>query len=293
MSNDPTQPSENVVLATTHPDLSDPEAILLLEKEVSNLPALPTVRDVVAELEALPIPPGQGKLIVFARNANEMVAAQASLVAWAGREIERHKEDLKEIRQNLNAAIKNKWRTEGYRRMEGKALKKVQTMEKVQAALELGYVIVPDMDADVFALRTTRRTPKGNHTKWNPADQVTNRPPLGEGRFVSNRAKEERRESRHKDDKGKEVVDVLRWAEEFRAIDFPFKLARPEVLEATSKAIKEKIFDQLTQLPGQRKRGDPMIIGEISYKEGYSEKKFCFVIAWFMDVRDLALSRTM
>jgi hypothetical protein len=72
-------------------------------------------------------------------------------------------------------------------------------------------------------------------------------------------------------------------------IRFPFTFAKPQILKATSRAMALKVFDELGCLPAPNRRarptaGDPIIVGRIVHKEGWSEKVFTFMVAWFMDL---------
>lgn len=228
-------------------------------------------------------------VFVMAKNPQEMRTAQFRLVTWAERKIKEEKAEHKDFQTNLHIATKNKWRTETLKRAVNRTQKKIEFYEKVKLALEAGYCIVPDMDIDLFAIRTTKMKPKGNLTrgKWStPGNQKTDMSEAGEGRYVAPSALYDERQAEITYKEGKPDVQITRWASEFTEVDFPFRFAKPEILEATAAALKEKIFDEVGILPRQR-GADPMVIGRVTFREGYQRKSINFVIAWFVDTKDL------
>lgn len=244
-------------------------------------------------------------IFVAARTLEEMNLAQKKLIAWADKKIEKMSEEIKAAQTNLDLAKKRKWATDSLKRSVASATKKFEFYEKVKAALEAGYTIIPDMPMDVFAVRTTRKNPRRNQDNANTQyggrafvkDQVTNNPALGEGKFVRPKATETARSYEIRDKEGKLVPHERRWAVEFMEdIDFPFRLAKPVVLDATAKALADKIFDHIGVAPStnggtttrhRRAKGDPMVIGRIFYRNGYTEKGISFLVSWFIDSKDL------
>lgn len=229
-------------------------------------------------------------IFVFARNPTEMESEQGRMVEWAEGKLERRKADLRNARANLATATKRKWRTQEFKRIVLKEEKKCCFYEKIKLALKAGYHIIPDMDVDVFAIRTTRKKPKDNAivTRWSevPADQKSNNPPAGEGRYVASSALFE--EMKIEDEPGKDPQHrKRRWATDFDdEIDFPFKLAKTVILSTTAQAMAPKIFDELGMLP-RRRGADPMIVGRVTYREGHDRKSINFLIAWFIDTKEL------
>ena len=243
------------------------------------------------QLEPLVLTDAPDDLFVFAKQPAEMAEAQAKLLAWAERKLADQRQDHADLCENFAIATKNKWRSDVLKRHAAKALKKVKFYEKLRDAIAAGYCIVPAMDIEVFAIRTTRKRPKQN---WRISEysvpivpvQESNVSASGEGEFVSSEVAVKVRISQSENAKGQPVTVRTSWADAFLEVDFPFVLAKPQVLEATAQAIQEKIFDAIGILPN-RGRGDPMVIGRIEYKHGYQSKRVDFVIAWFIDTREL------
>jgi hypothetical protein len=151
------------------------------------------------------------------------------------------------------------------------------------------------MDLSLFAIRTTAKKPKANMVdeekrSWgvsSPKNQESDRPPTGEGRYVDPRAFVDSEEYKTTNKEGKEVTRMTVHATSFdESIDFPFKLAKIEVLEATQEAINKKVFDEIGIVP--RRRGeDPMVVGTVKLGNGWRAKRVSFLITWFLDTKDL------
>jgi hypothetical protein len=234
---------------------------------------------------------GDGELFVFAKDPAQMTKAQDAMIAWSERKIETKKAEFRDFEQNLVIAKKNKWRASTLEAAVARAKKKVIFYEKVRDALKAGYYIIPDMEIDLFAIRTTAKNPRNNRTssRWQPSpkSQVTNSPPTGAGEYVSpdrGHFDEVKHEEVGKD--GSKTSITTRWWEGFTDPDFPFHFAKPEILEATAEAMQTKIFDEMGVMP-RRRGGDPMVIGRITYREGYNRKSLNFLVSWFLDTADI------
>lgn len=243
---------------------------------------------VTAELRKMEMP----ETFFYARNQTEMSKAQEALVAWAEAKVRLLKKELKEVNENLQIATKRKWKKEPWERQVTKAAKKLTFYEKIEAALKAGYVIIPDMNVDLFAIRTTRKSAKENKTKgqWNrPRDQQTNSPPLGEGRYVTPQGEQVWANEVKKHEPGKAPeYEIARWVEGHdEEIDFPFRMAKPAILTATADAMAGKFFDEMGVLPQFRVQADPVVVGRITHKDGYHTRRFNFLVVWFIDTREL------
>lgn len=229
---------------------------------------------------------------LYASNQAEMSKAQSQLVAWAEKKMVGLRKELKDAEDNLAHAKKMKWRKQTFEAIVAKLEKKVTFYEKVEAALKAGYTIIPDMDVQLFAVRTTRKSAKRNQVKgqWNrPIDQESNHPPLGEGRYVTPQGEQVWANRIVKHELGKEpVYEKFTWTEGHDdLLDFPFKMARPQILEAASEAMALKVFDEVGALPRFRKQPDPVLVGRITHKDGHNEKRFNFLIVWYIDTKEL------
>jgi hypothetical protein len=88
-----------------------------------------------------------------------------------------------------------------------------------------------------------------------------------------------------KDYSGKEVATPHYRPTEFVAADFPFKLAKAEIMEATRAALALKVFDRMGALPAAR-APDPIICGEIllPHRKG---QVVTFFVSWWLDTTTL------
>lgn len=245
---------------------------------------------------ALPVPLTEERqssraLTVFARNPQEMSVAQAQLVRWAADKIAEVTRDRDELQENFEIATRNGWGFAAIGRQLGKAKKRLSFYEKVKAALDAGYCIVPGFPIGIFAVRTEKTEPAGKMQSttnmWaSPALPAveSESPALGAGEYVSNTsAGKERRIM-----EGDKHVGFASWPTEFRDVDFPFAFAQPAVLHATQQAMAAKIFDELGVSPDPRQRaaGDPMVIGRIyaprQHRWQRESRSVSFVVAWFL-----------
>jgi hypothetical protein len=235
------------------------------------------------------------EMFLFARNSAEMVQAQQRTIAGMKAKAELEQRRTKELEDNLEVAKKNKWRTETLKRHVGYSKERVAFYQKIILALEAGYQIIPDMDLEVFAVRTTRKKPlpgeKSSTYKWGAnLDSIkTNVPPPGDGEYVAaNRGVIDTDQTEKDDGKGGKTITYHKSWSEFAEPEFPFQLVKTEVLDMTAAAMQKKIFDELGVLP--RTRGaDPIVAGRIVLKGSSprTSKRVNFMVAWFLDLGDL------
>jgi hypothetical protein len=165
--------------------------------------------------------------------------------------------------------------------------------------MEAGYTIVPNMDCNVFAIRTKRQWPKWNgnegtsHYSYSSAspsipDEEEMRLPIGEGEYQS--IDQKFHEQHWKTKEGdKELYHVRQICDGLDPINFPLAIAHPVVMNTVAAAMAKKIFDRIGIVPASHRRlkGDPIVLGQITRKEGYSTKTASFLIAWYLDPRTL------
>jgi hypothetical protein len=245
----------------------------------------------------VPDPVGEpSRLIVAARNPEELNQSHERLTAWATAKLESERADLHDLETNYKIALKNKWRTEHLKRLIPKQKGRIEFYEKLEAALKAGYYIIPEWFIDIFAIRTTRKNVSSNFAHgsiWvQPNDQATNAPALGEGRYVSPKAEvlQNMADVSKPDEKPGTRTEMERWAVNFKDVDFPFlTTARPEIVRATADAMKKLIFDEMGVAPQRQQRGDPIVVGKVCSKEKlYGHRKAVyFMVAWFLDTDEL------
>jgi hypothetical protein len=151
--------------------------------------------------------------------------------------------------------------------------------------------IVPPFPMDIFAIRTKRSYPhRYDNTHPNNHNQPAQILAAGEGRYVD--PTPNRRSYEGEERRGDKNVPVrLYYASGYEDADFPFKLARSEIREATDKALGLKIFDQLGVLP-QTRNPDPVVCGQILFPDrphyrGAPRSAVNFFVAWWLDTKTL------
>lgn len=225
---------------------------------------------------------------VFANNPADMVGAQKSMILWTARKIQAEKAELAEAERNIAAAKANKWSPAAWQRQVNRLNDKIEFYKKVKMALEAGYYIVPPFPVDLFAIRTDKAAPRGKwkHGAWRDNHEQKARVlPAGAGRYVSPDPKltsitySETRKDGSK-------TERTQWRpDEWKAADFPFKLAKAEIMEATRAAMALKVFDQMGALPTHR-APDPIICGQIlmPHRKGQA---VTFFVSWWLDTATL------
>lgn len=233
---------------------------------------------------------------LIARNPEELELSRTKLIAFATAKLDSLDAELKLLEQNLAIAKSASMKTTPIVTRIRLTKRRITYYEKVQAALVAGFHIVPNFDADVFAIRTTQRTVP-NHVYGADARWPGSVPglsgsmkiaPLGEGDHVSNRAEVSSFNTVEKSAGDKEVTVPRYYGSALiDEIDFPFALARPEVLTATQQVMAMKIFDELAVLPQRRPTGDPMVVGIIKEGNHFSAKRLTFLVVWFLDTNTI------
>lgn len=244
------------------------------------------------------------KLVVFAQNRAEMVESQQALVNWADFKVAEAEKELQEAVENLEHAKKHKWKTSGWATVKARATKTLDFYVKIQQALLAGYAIVPNFPIDVFAVRTKRKFPLERYEEatskdgWTPRSlTITNRDvrneslPLGVGEYVDRVPTILTTRKQLTDGTYRHAQQTT----EFNSVDFPIKAVKPVILEETGKALMLKIFDEIGCSPSPRmawntrvpSTGDPMVVGRVNYQYGNKTKTISFLLAWWLDVKDL------
>lgn len=232
---------------------------------------------------------------VVARNPQEMAGAQRSMILWAARKIQAEKVLLADAQENLDIATKSKWKTGAWRSRVSMSEHKLEFYRKVKRALEAGYYIVPPFPVEIFAVRVNKKRPENARHGWVNSQQIPDERaqalPAEEGQYVS---------PKHRDNLSsfKKPVDgdytgakgflTYKTPSGFDDVEFPFKLARPEVLSAAAQAMALKVFDQLGVLPRTAAPvvPDPMILGHI-FMPHKRNAPLTFFVAWWLDTRTL------
>jgi hypothetical protein len=226
---------------------------------------------------------------LVATNPTEMAAAQDDLKNFLVRKIEALDVDITDLNVSISKARESNWSAASLERLRTQAVDDQEFYAKIFAAVEAGYTIVPDFPVDVFAIRISREEPQHGltTTRYGRAPVYLEQAdilPAGEGDYVSSTPRVVHTKEMRKEKDG--ITDYeLKLAEPvgFRAVVFPLRAARVEVMNATAEAMTHKIFDQIGICP-RAKKPDPLILGQIVSNKG---KLAIFLIAWHLNLREL------
>ena len=238
------------------------------------------------------------KAQLVATNAIEMSAAQADLTSWLKDKCRDIENEITEIEIARDEAREHKWKTSSFSSLLRKAQVRYNFYEKVLAAVEAGYTIVPNFPIDVFAIRVAREYPTEGE-QWNRnsaasySAEKTDLPLLGEGQFVSPEPKSRRYQREITEKDGSKWTKHTLVPTGFKEAEFPVLAAHPVVMKATAEARDKMLFDQIGICPPsgrKRGKGDPLIIGQIIEtmpRWGEPSHVVSFLIAWHLDLKNL------
>jgi hypothetical protein len=229
---------------------------------------------------------------LVATSQPQLEAAHDQMLAWSQQQQAACSAELGEEQQALEIATTRKWATARHRKNVRELERRVQFYRKIELAVEAGYVIVPNLAMDVFAVRTDIDRPRGSQSTeskhWLPdLTQQAKLLPAGTGEY---RNPEPAREitTDVTTVQGKEVARYIHEATDFAEIDFPFALAKPALMAEVSDAMRERIFDEIGVAvdQGMSGRGDPVLIGRI-LNPRRGRPAISFFLGWFFDVSRL------
>jgi hypothetical protein len=224
---------------------------------------------------------------VVAYTPHELAAAQGNVRGWCAENIRRLLVERKDAEANLEAAKRAKFRTKPFKEVIARSDRRIEYYKKIGAAIKLGYMIVPNFDMELFAVRTNKHTPRGRATtsSWQGFGQTGETLPVGVGRYVDDVPFEESVTDTVTNSAGKEVKETTRWPTRFdERIEFPVQLVKPSILAATRDAMRQKVFDQIGIVRGSYvgRRADPIVCGRVLDRTR-NNKAVTFFIAWWLD----------
>lgn len=221
----------------------------------------------------------------------EMVGAQKQLISWCDAKVASIRNESEELRLATEHAKAAKWKHSTLQSQYNKSLKRIEYYEKIKAALEHGFYIVPNFPIQMFAIRKGgHKDPKGferDSASWGRRNFEQNAQELPEGDGVyRNPFPIVVREEKRKTDGTLVVESYPRAWDDF---EFPINMAKPQIMSVTQTALALKIFDRVGVMPSvKKKKEDPVIIGQIINKIGpYSERIVSFMIAWHLNTNVL------
>jgi len=224
---------------------------------------------------------------VVALTPAEMVPAQEALVGWCGRKIQALEDEAADLELHQQLAVANGWKTSVVTATLNRNARRITYYTKLREAVQAGYLLVPNMPVDVLAVRVHAAAPRRQTSKshWHTFRSRPELLPSGKGRYVdetplegSNSYKEER--------DGKPVtVTEYYTVEHDDEVDFPIALTKPQVLDAVSRAMALKLFDQIGRVQNQGGR-DPIYVGQLLDPRG-NGRLATFFLAWWVDTSTL------
>lgn len=242
-------------------------------------------------------PVGSGDLVLSATTPVEMQECQLGLIEWCRRKILAVRADAEDLMAAFREAKQRKWKTSTLQRHAGLAAKRVQFYEKIMAALENGFILVPNFPVQMFAIRTDRDEPKRDYYTYqssykpNPnKEQKGEALPAGEGEYQNPFPVVVQKIHQQSDGKGGTKTLWETWAEAWADLDFPINMAKAHIMQATDNAMALKIFDELGVLPSPYKKKDPLIVGRIRDPRASKHDRdgvVTFIVAWHLDTRTL------
>jgi hypothetical protein len=224
--------------------------------------------------------------ILVALTPSDVAPAQANLEQWCLRKLAGLGSELREARQNLRQAKLHKWKTSGWVNAVSRLKARMIYYAKIKAAVQAGYLIVPNFDINVFAVKTTRDAPPqiADRTKAQP-----DLSPPGQGVYVGPVDESYTHAQPRTDSNGKPYTRNVEipCGYDFEP-DLPLRGVKPIILDATARAMALRIFDQIGVVKARRQ--DPIIVGQIVQpgKNSYHWKTtVSFFIAWWLDPETL------
>lgn len=243
-------------------------------EEQSNTALVPVCQDI----EVTAIQPG------------EMLPAQEQLIDWCKRKCAALTAEKKELDDAYEHAVAHKWKSSVLKSHSARIGKRITYYTKIGEALQAGYCIVPNFPVSLFAIRTDKDKPLKlvSTNRWDRHVQHAESLPSGEGDYKNPAPKVYQREIEAALPGKNAVIEY--YAEDFEAVDFPIQMAKPRIMEATTRAMALNIFDEFGILPAAKNK-DPLIVGRI--KLGGTPKydrdggRVTFIIAWHLNTNVL------
>jgi hypothetical protein len=244
--------------------------------------------EMVEETTALAVPEKVENVFLAARNSREMQSSQKRLEEWLSLKLHACQKEHRELKQATDHAVKMKWNASSLRGAMNRARSRMIYYDKLLKATQAGYIIIPWMNYDAFAVRVIREEAKllssgtSIYNKPSIPEQPPDIAPAGEGHYVSSQSAGVQRSGVRKNKQGED--ERYWWSEslDFKDVEFPVLAAKPTLMSAASNAMALKIFDEIGIAPNRRGR-DPFVVGVIRGHKGPQ----VFLIAWYLDTRAL------
>lgn len=226
-------------------------------------------------------------IAVTASAPEEMVAANQALIQWCDHKIAVLQRDQAELFAAYEHAKKNKWKNDTLKRHSDLAIARISFYAKMRSALKAGYYIVPNFPVTAFAIRTDKTKPLKmvNTYRHNLHEQKPPALPAGEGEYKNPFPEVWQRDVSTDAQKAANNRQFQFFAEAWKELDFPINMSLPKIMEASSRAMALKVFDDLGILPDPSRKADPVILGRIKDPRStkYNQKFVSFLIVWHLN----------
>ena len=226
-------------------------------------------------------------LALVALTPSDMPEQQRKLSAWCDRKIDLVERELAHWVALQDEAVAGGFKHTAYSAGANRTAKRIDYYKKIKAAVDAGYLIVPNMPTRTFAVRVKRATPARKVRDYeSSAAQVTpDLLPAGEGRYVDETSHIDSETYPDTNYKGEPITKTRYFATEFdEDVDFPLQGVMPEVLRATSRAMALRLFDQLGVVQNDGGR-DPIVVGQLLDPRG--RRLTTFFVAWWLNTASL------
>jgi len=233
-------------------------------------------------------PSAADDLTLVALTPADMVPAQTDLMTWCDRKVAAVQRELADLEANLEIAETAGLKMRGIEAAVNRTAKRIVYYEKLKAAVEAGYVVVPNFPIDIFAVRVRRGKQRETTDDYSRSSKFEAKPellPAGEGRYVDERVFTSSEEYEAKNYDGKPIIKTRYTSADYDVVDFPVSVVKPSILQATQQAMALKLFDQMGIVQNQV-GNDPIVVGQLLDPRG-NRRCVTFFVAWWLDTASL------
>lgn len=243
---------------------------------------------------------------VIAQDLQELLDANAQLGAWCQAKQAAALEEIEHADEVIAQAKAAKLSVKAITRLRRLAQRRFEYYEKLGAALEAGYTMLPPLGSmaqrTVIAIRTDeeptvffRENARQYNGRWNLPQRVERRPPglpMGEGQCL-NPAPDQFVETWQETKDGKAITMAgRRGRNRWRVPELPVEMCRPQLISALDRAASLAVFDEIVVVGIEKKKPDPILCGLVHHhsivgKGHWDPRAVWFLLGWWIDTRTL------
>lgn len=230
--------------------------------------------------------PTEQDLDLVALAPSDLAPTQQALSGWCDEKMGALVRELADLDEHLLIASANGWKLRGLQASINRTQKRITYYEKMRAAVEAGYLMVPNFPVTVLAVRVARAKQRPSFSRYGRHFPATAELlPAGSGRYVDEALFSSDLSHQESDGKGGTKTVTQYMSGEYDEPDFPYHLMKPTVLAKTQQAMALKLFDQIGMVQNTAGR-DPIMVGQLIDPRG-NDRRATFFIAWWLNTRDL------